>query len=284
MCALFFFVRFILTDLVAKVDAILAVDPSKIPSNHAAEASHWRTIISAADLVSDLLQFLPRLVHIFKQLASHLNGIVAAVTVDGADVALKYTPEANYTKACMAHILHILATVYAWPEMQKAAHRALFDKSLATLQLFDPGTTIAGGVESPPDPETSITAAIRAIVAHETAITDLTTAVHMLRLVQALSKFYDNTVSVAAGCQQSSQHYQHAVVLCKQFLSRRWFVADGSAERGARCNALLDELTRGLFVRVKMSSLQQIVGRVLGEAKRLRAKDSVLSMYPMITK
>lgn len=270
MC-IFLILRFILTDLVAKVDAILAADPGKIAANHAADSAHWRTVISAADLVSDLLQFLPRLVQIFKQLAAHLSGILGAVQTDGAEVASKYTPEANYTKASMAHILRVLATVYAWPDLRTAAHRAMFQKSLEQLRLLHPtATTDDGASESP------VTAAIRAIVANEAAVTDLTSAVHMVHLVQSLSRFQES----AAG----AQHHQHAVVLCKQLLARRWFAADGAAERGARCNALLDELLRGLFVRVKLSSLQQIGGRVLADVKRLRAKDAVLAMFPMVTK
>lgn len=73
-----------------------------------------------------------------------------------------------------------------------------------------------------------------------------------------------------------------AVTSCKQFLSRRWFAADGTAERGARGNLLLDELVAGMFVRIKLTSLQQLIAKVLAEMKRWKSKDSVLAMFPTI--
>lgn len=59
---------------------------------------------------------------------------------------------------------------------------------------------------------------------------------------------------------------------------------EASAERGAKCNAVLDELLRGMFNRIKVSSLQQLLKQSMGDIKDLGKKDRVLAMFPCINK
>lgn len=59
---------------------------------------------------------------------------------------------------------------------------------------------------------------------------------------------------------------------------------EASAERGAKCNVALDELLRGMFNRIKVSSLQMLLKQLMGDIKVLSKKDRVLAMFPCINK
>lgn len=123
---------------------------------------------------------MPRLAAALRQLLDHLAAIVA-LAVD--DPAPKYTPAANYTKACVAHTLRLLAAIFAWPEFGKAELESAFGESMLVLvRAFEPVETDAAAAES-------TVRAVRAILAHEAVIMDLAAGVHMVRLVGALSKF-----------------------------------------------------------------------------------------------
>lgn len=68
------------------------------------------------------------------------------------------------------------------------------------------------------------------------------------------------------------------------FLSRLWFTYDGSLNRGAQCNILLDILLQGLFVNIKMSNLKNYLECTLKEISVLKAKDDTLKSFPCFYK
>lgn len=130
---------------------------------------------------------MPRLAAALRQLLDHLAAIVA-LAVD--DPAPKYSPAANYTKACVAHTLRLLAAICAWPEFGKAELESAFGESMLVLvRAFEPVETDAAAAVSTVPEESAVVRAVRAILAHEAVIMDLAAGVHMVRLVGALSKF-----------------------------------------------------------------------------------------------
>lgn len=135
--------------------------------------------------------FLPRIFAALRQLFGHLATVAAAAAAD--DPAPRYTPAANYAKACVAHALRLLAAIYAWPEFGKRDQQPAFVESmLALVRTFEPEAQAAASDDAAVaagQPESAVVRAVRAIVAHEAVIMDLASAVHMVRLVEALARF-----------------------------------------------------------------------------------------------
>lgn len=74
------------------------------------------------------------------------------------------------------------------------------------------------------------------------------------------------------------------VPLCERFLSRMWYAFDGSEQRGAEFNALLDELLRGYFKDAGFSFIGTSLEWIMNDLTELTAQNGILNKFPCFKK
>ncbi|KAJ6632727.1 Fanconi anemia group D2 protein, partial [Pseudolycoriella hygida] len=246
--------KFLMDDLVIKMESIFGVKQfvSDQPLQY---------VLSPVDLFNDFIVFLPQILQFFNQLSLHLNDIVSS-TESHKDPRL-YTDELNYSKICFGLCLRLFAAFFTWPNFQQDVYQTLLKQSLAAL---------AQSNESEADGTISQTAeqAIENIIRHSSAVCDLQSAVHMLRLVRSLAVYSKNT----------NKCVESIVTLSRKFLSKKWYGYDGTPEHGGKCNLLLDDLLKSLMKSAKLSQIDELLIITEREVKELCRKNDSMKTFP----
>lgn len=157
--------------------------------------------------------------------------------------------------------MRLLCALYSWPAFDDATTSTLLLKSLLVISSEKEDSTI----------QVAATNAVSKLATNEAVIVDLTTAVHLINVLTALSRFTGADVAATAQVRQ----------LCKMFISRKWMTLYGAVERGSQCNVLLDVVLRGLFgADSKLSFFKQYLTIILDEVKQLNGRNDVLKTFP----
>lgn len=111
---------------------------------------------------------------------------------------------------------------------------------------------------------------VDAMLAKQTVILDLYSAVHLYQMAEVLSDY--------------TKDFQKSVNICEKFLGQPWNSMTGSVEKGCEANILLDQLLKGLFKDTNYKITHKHILKTLAEVASLNSKDGKLNSYPNFTK
>jgi hypothetical protein len=97
--------------------------------------------------------------------------------------------------------------------------------------------------------------ALKRVISFEKTALDITSAVHMFHLCRTIAKYVDD-----------DEGYELVMGMCHSFLSRVWYSLEGTEERSAQCNVMLDELVQGLLKSANLKVVQKHVEWMASEA------------------
>lgn len=247
--------RFLMEDFITKVESIHGVH------RYGAANSQDQNIMYLDAYLSDVIQLLPKIVEFHDQLVLKLNTLVS----DGAEETFcdPFNDESNYIKCSFGLCVRLLATLFTWPGFNEDEHKELLSGALQAI----------GGGEAP-----SITEKARASLAKITAnanlVSKLETAVFMLDLSKALTKYLP----------EENVHNDVIVPMCEQFLSRVWHSNDGTEARSAESNAHLEKILQSFFKGAKISLLSKQLTWIVADVKDFKGKNFTLKTFPCFRK
>ncbi|XP_014088001.2 Fanconi anemia group D2 protein homolog [Bactrocera oleae] len=269
--------RFILYDLVCKLESINNAQKLEIelPLQHVAKPEYF---------MSDLSKFLQTILKNMTKLSKEINtqlDLVKHVYSNGDLFATDF----SYIKVCFNLCVRLLAIFFSWPQFSDGnATETLLKESL--LVLLDESKRKSFHKK----PAADVAAAVfDTMLAFESSIVDLKTAVYLYDLLKVLKRFSSITSTNKSNELEqrktlSENHEKDIRALCKKFLQRKWFSYDGIAEKGATCNIYLDILVKEFIKNSDFGRLRNILWALLEECKQLKGKDNALKSFPNFKK
>ncbi|XP_030369940.1 Fanconi anemia group D2 protein isoform X2 [Scaptodrosophila lebanonensis] len=256
--------RFILTDLVEKLDAV--VNDKQDTNVSSLKPMHF---------MSDISHLLHNVVNNFESLAKLINEQLEKVNQLHSNLDL-FTEHFNYVKVCFGLTIQVFALFFSWSGWS--------DKSLA-MQLMI-------GVVSffPPEKRErikkkpvidAVAKVFNYFLKYEPSVLTLNAAVQFDKLLRSLRKL---CFSGEDGFEHIERQTEEIREICGKMLRRKWYHYSASPEKGAQCNIYLDELVKGFFKNSSYIRQKHILRDLLDECQLLNTKDKALNSFPNFKK
>ncbi|XP_054081207.1 Fanconi anemia group D2 protein homolog isoform X3 [Zeugodacus cucurbitae] len=269
--------RFILYDLVCKLESINNAQKLQIelPLQHVAKPEFF---------MSDLSKFLQTILQNMTMLSKEINKQLELVKHVYSNGDL-FATDFNYVKVCFNLCVRLLSVFFAWPQFSDGnATETLLKESL--LVLLDESQRKSLHKKTAADVAAAV---FEVMLAFESSMVDLKTAVYLFDLLKALKRFSNQcSTNKSSELEQRKtlfeRHEKDIRALCKKFLQRKWFSYEGIAEKGATCNIYLDVLVKEFIKNSDFTRLRNILWALLEECKQLKGKDNALKSFPNFKK
>lgn len=246
-------VKFILHDLVIKVESV--TDGVKAVSAELKNNSDY-----AQKFMNELITSLPKVLIITEQLTEY-------ITKGCTNVEMLYSDEMNLVKICFGLVLQLLVGLLRWPKFKDNVPMLV-----KCLRLINAKSIFEPTQESTLPEEAML--AIKKVMLYDKHVLDLMSAVFLFNIVKLLAVFAGST----------EETNEIVTSICVNYLSKPWIHYDGTLEKGARCNVLLNELLKGLFKGANMVTIKKFVKIVVKDIKLVTKKDSNLKKFPLFNK
>ncbi|XP_064549377.1 Fanconi anemia group D2 protein homolog [Drosophila montana] len=262
--------RFILTDLVHKLDTIINghqdVNEADSLRSHVAKPEHF---------LSDLQKCLGEINMRLITLGAHIDEELERVNNVHSNLDL-FKDRFNYVKTCFGLCIQLFALYFSWNEWSDKSKTELLQSSLS--DLLPPGQRKTA---KKPALGRIASQIFDYFLKYEKLVLVLGTAVQLQHLLRSLRKLSSSGENAA---QRSVQQGEDMRKFCTNMLRRKWYHYSGSVEKGAQCNIHLDELIKGFLKDSPFERQKDILLALRDECLLLNKKDMALESIPNIKK
>lgn len=245
--------RFIMEDIILKMESVRGAKKFKA-------GQKLQYIADPLMFIKELVDNLKYIMGIFKKIKDFLKNTLAELDGDLESPEF-YTNDVNFAKVGLGSILRLLAALFSWPGFKLEENWHLLEQVYREMLPTD---------EMETEPEDLAESIMATVVAYETDIYDLMSAVHLFHLVKALAGI-------------SGQH-EVAQKMARKLLTRKWYALEGVCEAGANANILLDELVRGFTKNMTIEVIGEQVKSFGREIFNLQGKNDYLETYQTFNK
>uniref|UniRef100_A0A1A9WNL2 Fanconi anemia group D2 protein n=1 Tax=Glossina brevipalpis TaxID=37001 RepID=A0A1A9WNL2_9MUSC len=256
--------RFVLSDIVSKLESVVGIQKFQTETllQYVAHPDYF---------ICDLSHFIRIVEENMKKISVVLNNNLDQVKRIYSHADL-FTEEISLLKVCFGLSLRLLVAYFSWP--QWFANENHLNKLRDSLLVFMESSK-AQRLSQKSAPLLAVEA-FNYLIAYETCIIDLKSAVYLHQLMVVLNILSDKKAK--------EKQAQDMRSLCRTLLCRKWFNYDGGLEKGAQCNVYLDELVKGFLKDSDFHRQREILRIVREESKHLKGKDCSLKSFPNFKK
>ncbi|XP_036674528.2 Fanconi anemia group D2 protein homolog [Drosophila suzukii] len=262
--------RFLLEDTVQKLEAAV------LRQQDSSDADSFRPhLAKPEDFICDLLPCL-------HEVNDHLITLAEAIDKELTKVNNVYSnldlfkEQFNYIKTCFGLCVRLFALYFAWSEWTDKSQAELLHKSLVKLQPKAQWKRL----EKQTVPQLA-TLTFQYFLKYEKSALNLSTAVHLYRLLRSLLKVGSSQNDAS---QPRFQQAEELRLLCGKLLRRKWFHYSGSLDKGGQCNIYLDELVKGFLKKSTSESQSELLSELVKQCSILNTKDKALTSFPNFKK